>query len=132
MGPEIKPATTWIPGGFIKAEPRGNSQSTVDLLCCVNFCCTAKWFSYTYTYICILFHIFSHHGLSENFFFGHTHGMQNFHGQESNPCHSCNLSHISDNAGSLTGAPPGNSYQRIMNIVSYAIQKDLVVCPFCI
>ena len=23
----------------------------VDLHCCVNFCCTAKWISYTYTYI---------------------------------------------------------------------------------
>ena len=32
--------------------------SIVDLQCCVNFCYTAKWFSYTYTYILfnILFH----------------------------------------------------------------------------
>ena len=25
--------------------------------CCVNFCCTAKWFSYTYTYHTYIFHI---------------------------------------------------------------------------
>ena len=36
---------------------------TVDFPCCVNFCCTAKWFRHTY--INILFkHILSYYGLS--------------------------------------------------------------------
>ena len=30
----------------------------VDLQCCVNFCCMAKWFSYTY--ICIYIHTHTH------------------------------------------------------------------------
>ena len=37
--------------------------STVDLQCCVNFCCIAKWFSYTYI---ILFHILFHYHLSQD------------------------------------------------------------------
>ena len=36
--------------------------SIVDWQCCINFCCTATWFSYTYVYI--LFHILFHYGLS--------------------------------------------------------------------
>ena len=40
--------------------------------------------------------------------FGCVHGMQTFPSQRSNPHHSSNLSHSSDNAGSLTARPPGN------------------------
>ena len=36
----------------------------VDLQCCVYFCCTAKWFSYTYIYI--HFQILFHYGLSQD------------------------------------------------------------------
>ena len=39
--------------------------SLVDLQCCVSFKCTAKWFSYTYTYS-HSFSVFSHIGLSQN------------------------------------------------------------------
>ena len=34
----------------------------VDFQCCVNFCCTAKWFHYTYTHIYSFFRFFSHIG----------------------------------------------------------------------
>ena len=37
-----------------------------DLQCCVNFFCTAKWFSYTYIYIHSFFNILFHHGLSQD------------------------------------------------------------------
>ena len=32
--------------------------------CCVSFCCTAKWLSYAY--MCLLFHILFHYGLSQD------------------------------------------------------------------
>ena len=37
--------------------------SIVDLQCCINFCCIAKWFSYTYINI---FKILFHDGLSQD------------------------------------------------------------------
>ena len=39
--------------------------SNVDLQCCVNFYCTGKWFSNTYTYI-YSSHILFHYGLSQD------------------------------------------------------------------
>ena len=43
--------------GHLKIELK-KKISVVHLQCCVTFCCTAKWFSYTYIHIlfCILFH----------------------------------------------------------------------------
>ena len=45
--------------------------------------------------------------------FGHIHGMQKFPGQGSNPHHSSDLSHRSDDVRSLTARPPGNSGNNI-------------------
>ena len=39
----------------------------VDLQGCVDFCCTVKWFSYTYIYTYTIFHILFHYGLSQVF-----------------------------------------------------------------
>ena len=54
----------------------------INLQCCANFCCTAKWLSYTYTHSYL--------------FIGHIHGMCKFPGQGSNPLHS------NDNIGFLS------------------------------
>ena len=39
-------------------------DTSLHLQCCINFCCTAEWFSYTYIYI--LFYILFHYGLSQD------------------------------------------------------------------
>ena len=39
--------------------------SIVDLQCCIKFCCTEKWLSYTYVHMYILSHILFCHGLSQ-------------------------------------------------------------------
>ena len=54
---------------------RGSSQSRegkernywriVDFQCCVNFCYTAKWFSYTYIYLDTFFFIFFNQSLND-------------------------------------------------------------------
>ena len=61
------------------------------------------------------------------FFFFHILGTQRFPGQESNPCHSNDLSHSSDNDGSLTIGPPGNSQREDLK---YAIGIPNHMFPF--
>ena len=43
--------------------------SLVDLQCCVNFCCTAKWFSYLYIYIYIYTYIYIYMYIYTFFFY---------------------------------------------------------------
>lgn len=57
-----------------------------------------KFFIYIYVIILVMLSIY----LNFFFFFCHTHSMWKFPGQGSNPCHSSDLNHISDNAESLT------------------------------
>ena len=42
------------------------SWHIVDLQCCVNYCCAAKWFSYTYIYTFFFFNILFHYSLSQD------------------------------------------------------------------
>ena len=61
--PGIKPATSWFLVGFVSAAPWQELQSIVDLQCCANSCCTAKWPGHTHTHS--LSSIIFHHGLSQ-------------------------------------------------------------------
>ena len=59
----------WVSWAFCNklSQPVGLfflNWSIADLQCCANFCCTTKWFSYTYVYI--LFHILFHYCLSQD------------------------------------------------------------------
>ena len=47
-------------------------------------------------------------------FFGHAYSKQKFWGQGSNTYHSSDLSHSSNNAGSLTTRPEWNSYNILL------------------
>ena len=61
------PIFVWhqLNSSYIKKKKNG---SIVGLQCCVNFYCTAKWFSYVCVslYVHILFHILFHYGLSQD------------------------------------------------------------------
>ena len=50
-------------------------------------------------------------------FFGHNCSMWKFPGRVSNPHHSSDPNHSSNNAGSLTTRPPGNSWYNILILV---------------
>ena len=58
----------WKHGVLTTGRPRTSQLifywSIVELQCCVNYSCTAKWFSYTFIYI--LFHFLFHYGLSQD------------------------------------------------------------------
>ena len=70
-----QPTPVFLPGKFhgglqstvSKSQPRLSNWAhywcIVDFQCCINFCCTAKWLSYTHVYI--LFNIPLHYGLSQ-------------------------------------------------------------------
>ena len=55
---------------FTRIFLKKNYCCIINLQCCVNFCCIAKWFSYIHTHKCVcvytLFHILFHYGLSQD------------------------------------------------------------------
>jgi len=67
----------------------------------------ATSFYFIYLFIYLLTYLFLNlkavciYGPRSILCFGNTHGMQKFLGQELNPCHTCNHSRSSNNAGSL-------------------------------
>ena len=81
----------------------------IDLQCCVNLCCTAKRFSYTYIHI--VFHILLCYGLSQDIFFPRC-----LRGKES-ACQAGDAS-LTPGSGRSTGEGNGNTLQ-------YSCQKTL-------
>ena len=50
--PGVSKSQTWLSNW---------TKLIVESQCCVNYCCTAKWFSYTYIFIFIFFSIMVYH-----------------------------------------------------------------------
>ena len=85
-GSGIEPASPALAGRFFTTELPGKPRryfkekvffmfdidfffncSVVDLQCCANFCCIAKWLSYTHTHVCIHSVLYSFpYGLSQD------------------------------------------------------------------
>ena len=79
--PVIKPAISWFLVGFVSAVPQREFHDC--------------FFIFEQIILFIYFYFAER-------FFCHAHGMQKFLGQGSNPCHSGDPSHCSDNTGSST------------------------------
>lgn len=64
----------------------------------------------------------------------HTHSMPKFQGQGLNPHHSSDSSQCSDNAGSLTVRPPGNSkrFTFLKCMLPWPSVPISVMVPFCL
>ena len=62
------------------------------------------------------------------FLYAHAHNMQKFPGQGSNPHHSSNSIHSSDNARFLTARPPGNSLSVVF-IVCWLVSFSVKTSP---
>ena len=61
--PGLEPVSPALADRFSTTAPPGKpyiffNSSIIDWQCCVNFCCTAKWFGYTHIYILFLIYSF--------------------------------------------------------------------------